>query len=501
MVPFEKIDRGVNNLAYAVGIDLGTSSIKVVLLNDEGTTVSTSSATYPLIKPQPSWREQNPADWWQALCRTVNEVMVGISSTQVRGVALSGQINGAVFVDRKGELLRSAMIWLDQRSQAECDRANEQAGDLFRKHAVVNLNPVNTLGKVLWVQEHQPEIYERAHLLAPKDWLNFRLTGVLKAEISDASTTGAFDLHERCWSTEIQERLGLKSDLFLPLVESNEKLGEVTLEASKETGLAPGTPVFGGGGDIPCMILGSGVIEPGIVTVGIGTAGHATIFADDVDDAAFNQLWPMCHTVSGKYTWLGCTYTGGASLTWFRDTFGGDYEELSREAEAVPQGSEGLIYMPWLEGTGTPSPDAQARAGFLGLSLRHTRGHMVRALMEGVAHDLRHSLECFKSLGLPIEEVRMGEGGSRSALWRQILADVFGCDLRLIDTEDLSAVGAGLLASVGGGLFSDFRSACEAVIRLGETVHCDAEQVAFYDAQYRRYCQLYPTLKKWYATH
>ncbi len=486
-------------MAYAIGIDLGTSSIKVVLLDDEGKTVGTASADYPLLKPQPSWREQNPADWWQALCRTVRQVLEGISSAEVQGVALSGQINGAVFVDRQGTLLRPAMIWLDQRSQAECERANKRAGELFRRQAVVHLNPVNTLGKVLWVQQNQPEIYQKAQaLLAPKDWLNFRLTGVLKAEISDASTTGAFDLYKRCWSTEIQERLDLKPELFQPLIESHEKVGEVSREAAAETGLVAGTPVFGGGGDIPCMILGSGVIEPGIVSVGIGTAGHATIFADSMDDAAFNQLWPMCHTLSGKYTWLGCTFTGGASLTWFRDTFGGNYEELGREAEVVPQGSEGLVYMPWLEGAGTPFPDAHARAGFLGLSLRHGRGHMVRALMEGVAYDLRHSLECFKSLGLPIEEVRMGEGGSRSVLWRQILADVFGRDLRLIETEDLSAVGAGLLASVGGQLFPDFKTACEAVIKLGETVCCDPDRVAFYEAKYRRYCRLYPILKEWY---
>ena len=487
-------------MAYAIGIDLGTSSLKAVLLDDQGSTVAASSAGYPLLKPQPTWREQNPAEWWDALCRAVGECLESVSSTEVRGVALSGQINGAVFVDRQGDLLRPAMIWLDQRSQAECDRANELAGDLFRRQAVVHLSPVNTLGKVLWLQRHQPEIYDRAGaLLAPKDWLNFKLTEMLKAEISDASTTGAFDLHERRWSTEIQERLGLKTELFQPLLASGAVVGEVTGEAAEATGLAIGTTVFGGGGDIPCMILGSGVIAPGIVSVGIGTAGHATVFADRVDHAGFNKLWPMCHAIPGKYTWLGCTFTGGASLTWFRDTLGGTYEELLAQAETAPPGSEELVYMPWLEGAGTPCPDARARAGFVGLSLRHNRGHMVRALMEGVAFDLRHSLECFNSLNLPIDEVRMGEGGSRSALWRQIMADVFGRDLRLIDTEDLSAIGAGILASVGGGFFPDYATACQAVIKIGETVECDAERVAFYEEAYRHYCQLYPLLKDWYG--
>jgi xylulokinase len=486
-------------MAYALGIDLGTSSLKAVLLDDQGSTVVTASADYPLLKPQPSWREQNPQDWWEALCQAVGEVLAGISNADVHGVAVSGQINGAVFVNPQGQLLRPAMIWLDQRAQAECDQVNEQVDDLFRRRAVVHLNPVITLGKVLWVRRHQPEIYAQARLLAPKDWLNFRLTGELKAEISDASTTGAFDLYERCWSAEIQQRLGLKAELFLPLIESHEQVGQVTGEAAAATGLAVGTPVFGGGGDIPCMVLGSGVVAPGIVSVGIGTAGHATAYADSMDDAAYNQLWPMCHTLPGKYAWLGCTFTGGASLTWFRDVFGSTYEQLIQEAEAVPQGAEGLVYMPWLEGAGTPNPDASARAGLLGLSLRHTRGHMVRALMEGVAFDLRHSLECFKSLGLPIKEIRMGEGGSRSLLWRQIHADVFGHDLRLIETEDLSAVGAGLLAAVSGGLFPDFESACQAVIKLGETVYCDAGRAASYQEAYERYCRLYPMLQAWYG--
>ena len=486
-------------MAHALGIDLGTSGLKAVLLDDEGDTVATASADYPLLKPQASWREQNPQDWWQALCRAVGEILAAIPGAQVRGVALSGQINGAVFVNPQGRLLRPAMIWLDQRAQAECDQVNEQVGDLFRRRAVVHLNPVITLGKVLWVRRHQPEIYAQARLLAPKDWLNFSLTGVLKAEISDASTTGAFDLYERCWSAEIQQRLGIKDDLFLPLVESGEQMGQLSGAAAAATGLEEGTPVFGGGGDIPCMVLGSGVVAPGIVSVGIGTAGHATISADSMDDRAYNQLWPMCHTLPGKYAWLGCTFTGGASLTWFRDLFGSSYEQLNQEAEAVPEGAEDLVYMPWLEGAGTPNPDARARGGFVGLSLRHTRGHMARALMEGVAFDLRHSLECFKGLGLPIEEIRMGEGGSRSPLWRQIHADVFGRDLRLIETEDLSAVGAGILAAVGGGIFPDFDSACRAVIKLGQTVARHGDRAAFYQEKYERYCQLYPMLREWYG--
>ena len=489
-------------MAYALGIDLGTGSTKVVLLNGEGEIAATASADYPLRKPKPGWVEQCPEDWWQALCQSVQEVLgkTRISNTAVRSVALSGQINGAIFVDRHGMPLRDALIWLDHRSQAECDWGNSQAGDLLRSRTLHVLNPVNTLGKVLWVQRHEPEIYAQAHaMLSPKDWLNSRLTGALSAEISDASMTAAFDLYARTWSTEIMERLAVNPEHFPPVVESSEIVGGVTGEAAAATGLAAGTPVYGGGGDMPCMVLGSGVIAPGVVSVGIGTAGHAVTFAESISDAAVNRLWPMCHPISGKYAWLGCTLTGGGSLTWFRDSFGGTYEELTEEAEKVPVGSEGLFFMPWLAGTATPYPDTHARGGFVGLTLRHTRGHIVRALMEGVVFDLRHSLECFKSLGLPIEEIRMGEGGSRSALWRQIHADVFGHDVRLIETEDLSAVGAALIAGVGGGLFPNFETACEATIKLGETVRCQPEQTTFYEDAYRRYSELYPTLKAWFA--
>ncbi|MCZ6680471.1 MAG: xylulokinase [Candidatus Poribacteria bacterium] len=488
-------------MEYALGIDLGTGSTKVVLLDSDGEIVATASADYPLLKPHPGWVEQNPDDWWQALCQTVQAVLreAEIPNTAVRSVALSGQINGAVFVDGRGSPLRPALIWLDHRSQAECDWGNAQAGDLIRSRTLQKLNPVNTLGKVLWVKRHEPEVYAQAHaILMPKDWLVFRLTGVLGAEMSDASASAAFDLFERRWSNEILEKLEVNPELFLPVVESPEVVGQVTTEAGSATGLAAGTRVCGGGGDISCMVLGSGVIEKGIVSVGIGTAGHAVTFADSLSDAAVNQLWPMCHAIPGKYAWLGCTLTGGASLIWFRDSFGMTYEQLNAEAENAPAGAEGLFFMPWLEGTATPYPDAHARGGFLGLTLRHSRGHMVRALMEGVVFDLRHSLECFKSLGLPIEEVRMGEGGSRSALWRQIHADVFCHDLRLIDTEDLSAVGAALIAGVGGGIFPDFPTACKATIKLGEMVRCDPERAAFYEEAYQRYCELYPTLKSWF---
>ena len=494
-------------MALVMGIDLGTSSTKTVLMDDEGHVVAMASADYPLLTPHAGWVEQNPSDWWRAVCDTTRQGIRNLMSQQpshsvhdIKGLSLSGQMNGAVFVDASGDPLRPALLWLDHRSQRECDDANQCAGDLLRERALHVLNPVNTLAKVLWVRAHEPQCYAGAsHALIPKDWIRFKLTDAFRSDVSDASVTGALDLYTRHWSNAILDTLKVRRDLFPQVVESPTIAGEISREASEDTGLAAGTPVCAGGGDMACMAVGGGVIKPGIVSVGIGTAGHALTFAESVSDEAFNQLWPMCHAVPDKYFWLGCSYTGGASLRWFRDQFGEGFEDLTAQAEGVPAGSEGLFFMPWFEGTATPHPDAHARGGWIGLTLRHTKAHLIRALMEGVVFDLRHSLECFKRLGLPIDEIRIGEGGAKSALWRQIQADVFGQDVRAMETRDASAIGAAIIAGVGVGVFDSFESACERAIVLGQTVTSDADPARQYDSSYRQYSRLYPSLKDWFG--
>ena len=487
-------------MRYVLGVDLGTGSAKAVLLDETGQLLGRGTAEYPLSKPHPGWVEQDPDDWWRGLCSSVREAIAGVDPEEVASVALSGQLNGAVFVDAKGCPQRMVPIWLDHRSQKECDWAQDRAGDLLRDRALTRLGPVNTLAKVLWVKANEPEVYRQSRwALLPKDWLRFRLSGQIGAEISDASVTAAFDLDAREWCNDILDALEIDAGLFPKLSESSEVVGAITKEAAAETGLVVDTPIVAGGGDMPCMILGSGVIEPGIVGLGIGTAAHATACAERLDPRAFNKLWPMCHPIPGQYAWLGCSFTGGASLKWFKDELGGSYEELTRAAAGVPPGAEGLFFMPWLEGRATPEPDADARGGFVGLSLRHTKGHMVRAVMEGVVFDLRHSLDCFGELGLPVDELRIGEGGSHSELWRQIQADILGRDVVRIETDDLSAVGAALLAGVGVGVYADFDTACRRVVKLAECVHCDQATADEYRRVFDRYATLYPALKGWYA--
>ncbi len=491
-------------MALVIGIDLGTSSAKTVALDESGDVLATASASYAMQTPRPGWVEQDAADWWEAICRTTRAVAdelrkQGRPVDDVRGVSLSGHMNGAVYVDGAGNPLRAPILWLDRRSQPECDAANARAGDLLRIRALHVMNPINTLAKVLWVRAHEPDVYRDArYVLIPKDWVRFRMTGTFGSDVSDASVTAAADLRSRDWSGEILDALEVRRSLFPVISESTEVIGTLTGRASREMGLAAKTPVCAGGGDVSCLAVGSGVIRPGVVNVGIGTAGHALAFAERLDPAAFNRLWPMCHSVPGAFFWLGCSYTCGASLAWLGNQLGEDVAALTRQAEDAPAGSEGLFFLPWLEGSATPHPDARARGGWIGLTLRHTKAHLVRSLMEGAAFDLKRSLECFEDIGLPIEDLRIGEGGARSALWRQIQADVFGRDVRVLEVQDASALGAAVIAGVGVGVFPDFEAACERSVKLGEAVRSGAERAAEYEKRFRRYRELYPSLKGWF---
>lgn len=490
-------------MSLVMGIDLGTSSTKTIILDQEGMLVATACASYPMSTPRPGWVEQAPEDWWHAVCATIQESIASLpaplAASDIKGVAISGQMNGAVPTDQSGVPLRPAILWLDGRSQAECDQANEKAERPLRERALTILNPVNTLAKILWIQGNEPDLYRASKwVLIPKDWVRFRLTGEMLSDVSDASVSGALDLYDRVWSGEILESVGVRDDLFPEVVESTAPAGLVTQSAAGATGLVAGTPVCAGGGDMACMAVGSGAIKPGIVGIGIGTAGHAITYAEDLHDGAFNQLWPMCHSVPDAYFWLGCSYTGGGSLSWFSEQFGDDYESLTTMASEVSAGSDGLFFMPWLAGTGTPHPDARARGGWLGLTLQHGKQHMVRSLMEGVAFDLRQALGCIHGIGLPVTEIRLGEGGVRSKLWRQILVDVFGQEGRLMELGDASAIGAALIAGVGVGVFNDFGEACNRTVQLTDHVRHNPESAILYDACFQKYCDLYPMLKPWF---
>jgi len=502
-------------MPLALGIDIGTSSVKAVLVDEAGQIVARAvSREYPLLTPRPQWVEQNPLDWWQATCETTRQILKQSSRhpSEVAGVGLSGQMNGAVYVDRQGQPLGPAPIWLDHRSVSECEWAESIAGEAIRGAALNPPQPVYTAAKLLWAARHDPDLFRQAHMfLEPKDFVRFRLTGTLGTDISDASATLLLDLLKREWAYEVWAPLGIRPDIFPPLARSIDLVGGVTSEAASGTGLVVGTPVVAGGADMACQAAGSGVVIPGVVSVTIGTAGHVTAAARHISDAGYNRIYPMCHVVPDQYFWLGCVFSGGLSYRWFRDALGepeitaarragmDPYDLLNEEAARIPPGSEGLFFLPWLTGSATPYPDGNARGAFIGLSLRHGKPHMARAVMEGIAYNLRDSLEIFQELGLAVEKIFIGEGGSRSALWRQIQADIFARDLTLLATGDASPLGAALIAGVGVGLFPDFEIACQRTVRLGEITHPIPENVSRYEAGYRIFQGFYPALKGSFA--
>ena len=488
----------------ALGIDLGTTSVKVLLLRCCGRVLATASSDYPLHTPRPGWVEQDARDWWRATCEALRQVVRGIDPGRVGALSLSGQLNGALFLDERLQPLRPVPIWLDHRAAEVCRRVDEDGtGARILEVARQRLTPVNTLAKILWVRDHEPETYERTRVvLLPKDWLRLRLTAGLGTDLTDASVTAALDLGARGWSSEILEAVGVREDLLPAPSPSTQMVGVVTEEAAASTGLPAGIPVCAGGGDMPCLAVGSGVVRPGIVSLGIGTAAHATAYASDLETSARTAaegLWPMCHPDGRGHAWLGCSFTGGESLRWITGILGAGFEASLAEAAQVEAGSGGLVFAPWLEGRATPGPDPAARGAFLGLNLRHGRGHMVRAVMEGVAYDLRESLECFRCAGLREHEIRIGEGGLRSVLWRQIVADMVGAPVRVLAVDDPSALGAALIAAVGTGMFDDFEEACGAASELAETVEPRDEAVSVYEEGFVEYRKIYPALRDWHG--
>ncbi|MCS7225101.1 MAG: xylulokinase [Armatimonadetes bacterium] len=494
-------------MPFVIGIDVGTSSTKAVLVSDEGEVIASSSVPYRYHTPRPGWVEQDPDDWWEAVCQAIRNLLQTAHKEQkvapddIKGISLSGQMNGAVLTDAAGRPFRPAILWLDNRSEPQCQKVNQEKEDDLVSATGQTLNPVNTLAKLLWIKEEEPETYRSARwAFLPKDWIRFRLTGTATAEVSDSSATGLMHIEKRVWNEPLLSALSLRLDWLPPLAESTDIVGAVTREAAEETGLKKGTVVGAGGGDMPCLAVGTGCIEPGIVCVGIGTAGHCTTYAETLNPVGFRKLWPMCHSVPGKYFWLGCSFTCGAALQWWSSQWDDPLEDLIGEAEKVPPGADGLFFVPWLQGSATPYPDGTARGGWLGLSLHHQRAHLTRALLEGVAFDLRQSLDTFRQVGVVISEVRIAEGGSRSPVWRQIQSDVFGSDLIVLQNPDASVLGAAIIAGVGTGLFPDFPTACSRTVRLGETIVCDRHRAALYDQMYHIYRNLYPSLISFFSS-
>jgi xylulokinase len=504
-------------MAYWLGLDVGTTGSRAVIIDESGTVRAAASADHaPMVQPEPTWAEQDPRDWWRAAQEAIGAALRqgGIQGREIAGIGLSGQMHGAVLLDGKNEVIRPAIIWCDQRSQAQADWFTERIGAARLKE--ITCNPALTgftVPKLLWVRDHEPEKYGRMRmLLLPKDYIRFRLTGAFFTEVSDASGTLLLDVPGRRWSPFILDALELTQEQLPAVAESHETTARIDAQAAATTGLSAGTPVVGGGGDQAAGGVGNGIVEPGIVSSTIGSSGVVFAYTDAPHLDLAGRVHTFCHAVEGRWHVMGVTQGAGLSFRWFRDNFGAvelerakragtdPYDLLTAEAASAPAGCEGLIYLPYMMGERTPHLDPLARGVFFGLTARHTRAHMVRAILEGVAFSLRDSLEIFGEMGVASEQIRASGGGGRSALWRQIQADVFGREMVTINATEGSAYGAALLAATGTGRFSSIQEACRSAIRITDRCVPDPGRARLYEDYYGVYRKLYVQLRESFRT-
>jgi len=485
-----------------LGLDIGTGGTRAVLVDSNGKLVASASAEHaPFRSPHPGWAEQDPEDWWRAAQEAIREVLSSGArqGAKIDAVGLTGQMHGAVMLDTEGNVLRPSLIWCDQRTDEECNWLHATIGrerliELTANPALPNF----TLTKLLWVRTHEPDVFARiAHVLCPKDYLRYRLTGTYAMDVQEASGTLLLDVAHRRWSREVAEISGIPEAWLPQLYESPDICAHISSEAASATGLTAGTPVAAGAGDQGAGAVGMGILEPGSVSATIGTSGVVFAATAAPTRDPLGRLHTFCHAVPGRWHVMGVTQAAGLSLRWLRDTIapGVDYNTLTAEAAKVPAGSDGALWTPYLLGERTPHLDSQARAAFIGLTASHTRGHLVRAVLEGVAYSLKDTFTLFGELGIPVKGVRLGGGGARGPLWREIQASVYGYPSDVLVAEEGAAFGAALLAGVGAGGWPNLDAACAASIKVAQQVTPEPGAVQRYAEGYTAYRKVYPALK------
>lgn len=483
-------------MGILLGLDIGTTGARAIAVDDSGAVIAEASAEYPLLTPRPGWTEQHPEDWWRGARDALGRVASAVRGKgEIVGLGLTGQMHGAVFLDESDAVIRPALLWNDQRTEAQCRAITGQVGP--ERLIAVAGNPALTgfqAPKIAWLRDEEPDAFARVrHVLLPKDYVRLLLTGEYATDASDAAGTLLLDIQARDWSPEILSALDLPREWFPRVHEGPEVTGRLRADVAREIGLPAGLPVAAGGGDNAAAAVGAGIVREGLLSSSVGTSGvlfaHAESFAPDPS----GRLHAFCHAVPGKYHLMGVTLSAGGSLRWWRDTLGEqDYDHLSAAAATAPPGAEGLLFLPYLTGERTPHLDPTARGAFFGLTARHSAAHLTRAVMEGVVFSLRDSLEIMRGLGIAIEEVRATGGGARGALWRQLQADIYGVPIRRTVAEEGPAYGAALLAGVAAGAFRDVDDACARVALREETETPDPARAALYDDYYAAYRALYP---------
>jgi len=487
-------------MKYFIGIDTSTTATKALLIDESGRVLGVASNEYPYDTPQPLWSEQDPALWWHATSLSIRQAVsqTGVDPSAIGGIGLTGQMHGLVLLDEKGGVLRPAILWNDQRTGAQCDEIRARLG----RERLIQITGNDALTgftapKILWVQEHEPQIWARArHILLPKDYVRYKLTGDFAIDRADGAGTILFDLAQRDWSPEVLAALNIPADYLPRTYEGSDATGTLLPAVAKDLGLPAGIPVFGGGGDQAASAVGTGAVRVGVVSLSLGTSGVVFAATDGPAIEPQGRLHAFCHSAPGKWHFMGVMLSAAGSLRWHRDTFapGTDYDTLLKPVADVPAGADGLLFLPYLTGERTPHPDPLARGAFVGLTVRHSFPYLTRAVLEGVSFGLRDSFELMKGAGLAnISQVRVTGGGARNPLWRQILADVFGAEIVTVNTAEGAAYGAALLAATGAGVFPSVESACDATIQVTGSTRPGADQVV-YEKLYSLYRGLYPAL-------
>jgi xylulokinase len=461
----------------------------------------------PFASPQIGWAEQQPEDWWRATCAAVRKALASANLTgkDVACVGFSGQMHGAVLLDEHGKVVRPALIWCDVRTEKQCRDLTRALG--LQRLIQLTCNPALpnfTLTKALWVRENEPDNWSRVrHLLLPKDYVRFRLTGERATDTADASGTLLLDVAHRRWSAEMLDAAALEESLLPAVYESPDVCAKVSAEGGAECGLTTGTPVVAGAGDQAAGAVGMGIVSPGTVSATIGTSGVVFAATDRPALDPRGRVHTFCHAIPGRWHVMGVTQAAGLSLRWFRDTFAASstgtsasYDQLTTEAAKIPAGSDGLLWTPYLMGERTPHLDGSARGALVGLNASHTRGHIVRAILEGVAFSLRDTFTLFQEMNVPVNSIRLGGGGARSPLWRQIQADIYGHSVEIVEAEEGAAYGAALLAAVGAGVWPSVDAACAAAVRVESHIEPQPSAVATLNTSYSAFRRVYPATRQ-----
>jgi len=492
-----------------LGIDLGTTGVKLLVLSKEGRVLFRHFEGYKLYTPKPGWSEEKPSEWWNAVLKSIRSAINFLGGAHgVTALALSGQMHGSVFLDRKGKVIRPAILWNDTRTFNQRREIEEKIGKELLLEEVQNL-PLEgfTAPKILWLKENEPGNYDKLwKVLLPKDYINYRLIGRVCTEATDASGTGLFDVVNREWAEDIIEAIGLRMDIFPEVIASVDVVGKVSRRVSELTGINEDCLVIAGGADNACGALGAGVIAEGQMLISIGSSG--VIFLPTSNPQKRDPLGRLHFFSHAGNLWcnMGVTLSAGLSLKWFKEVFGESevsmskvtgrdaYDLLLDEAQSTPLGSEGVYYLPYLNGERTPHMDAKARGVFFGISLRHKKGHFVRSILEGVAYSMRDSIEIARTYGLKIVDARVVGGGTKSGFWVQIISDILNIRVSVLSTNEGPAFGAGILAAVGSKSYEDLEEAVKAVVKPLNSVDPISENVRKYEERYQLYKELYPVM-------